>query len=60
MISKDWGQHPEWFENLSVELQHDLIAMYNINNYTQKEINHKRTQYNRRMLEVAKDAENLC
>lgn len=52
MISKEWSQSPEWFESLSVEVQEDLIALYNINKYSQKEINHKRTKYQKKLLEV--------
>lgn len=51
IISKEWNQHPYWFESLSSAVKEELIALYNINQYTPKQINHKRIRYNKKVID---------
>lgn len=51
LISKEWNQKPDWFESLPSTMQEDLIALYNIDKYTENQIKSKRFKYNKRRVE---------
>lgn len=51
LISREWNQKPDWFESLPSTMQEDLIALHNIEKYSEKQIKSKRFKYNKKKVE---------